>query len=243
MAPTRQQAPPDAYTDEQEQADQRPPTTTENGRTKAAKVLTASIKEAPEPEIRQGFWEAIGAIIVAFCKAIGAGILWFLAWLPWMIYVVVALILFGFAYYHVTSEGWRLTLPTLGMKLHKLTIPGIENLRRYQTWNKIDLANVMSLVLELATLWAYDVALKHYMSEEPSVHPRWNAEKFRRVVNVLATGIIAFDAFLFFRGTQALGWGASAFSLTAFATTVGWVFLIVIASIVSVQLQPQHKKE
>jgi len=198
----------------------------------AAEAAGNGLKEAAQGVVGLRPWEVLGNLLARG-----------LPWVPWSLYVLLMLCLLGLAYYQISSEGWRLTLPTLGMKLHKLSLPGVENFQRFKGWNKMDVANAMALVLELATFWAYDVALKHWLCAETHVHARWNAERFKKLVMVLAVGVIGFDGYLFFRGTQALLWGSSTFSLTAVVTTLGWMILIVIASVISVQLQPLPKKK
>lgn len=167
----------------------------------------------------------------------------FIRWVPWLLYLLFVLSLLGLAYMELEAEGLRLTLPTLGKKLHKLNVPFLQGLARYRETNRIDLAVCVALLLELATFWAWDTFLKHYLYAHPPVQGRFNAEKFQRLTCSLALGVISFDCYLFYRGTQALMWGSSEFSLTAVVTTLGWAILIVIASVISIQLQPVRREE
>lgn len=184
--------------------------------------------KAARPSPKELFWGMLAKIV---------------RWIPWSLYALLVLSVMLLVYYAVEAEGLRLTHPGFGMKVHKLSIPEIQRLQRYQGWNKMDLANAVAALLALATFWAWDNVLKNFLSANAHVHERWDAEKFKRVMSVLAIGVIVFDAYLFYRGTVALVWGSSEFSFGALIMTVGWAFLIVIASVISIQLQPLPTKK
>jgi hypothetical protein len=159
------------------------------------------------------------------------------AWL----WKLITLPFLALIYLVVISEGLRLLVPVLGLKLHKLPLPGFSALRGFEGFYRLDMAHLFSVLLLWAVwyLWTVNLWIL-FAGPDFFARTRWDPETYTKFVRGLGVVILGADAILFYVGmTQQMGgmFGGGGLSLSALLATVAYVGVIIFVSFVSVNLE------
>ena len=141
-------------------------------------------------------------------------------------------------YLAVISQGLRLVLPELGMKLYK--IPGFSFMQHYKMTHRLDLAYVFALVplVSAWVLWHFNL-LAYLAPERFAAHATargWSAERMKSVVMTMGAIIITADSALFYCSFVLVSWGGSKFSAGALLATVAYITILGFVTFVSMYL-------
>jgi len=118
----------------------------------------------------------------------------------------------GVIYWMVNSQGARMKMPVLAIRLWKIPIPGFSHLRGWEGLRQIDLAHIFAMFLLFATWYLSCKVLTALLFDEVGHNPDTDAVVYRRIVYVLAGIIIPLDVVLFFYGVaEQGGWGGGGF--------------------------------
>ncbi len=164
---------------------------------------------------------------------------------PWTIirgilFKMFCLPFIGLLYFVVISEGFRVMVPVLSLRLYRLPIPGFSRLRDFEGLQRLDLAHLFAIVLCFLTWYFWTAALWLMLApQEYLARKRWNPVTYGKIMKGIAIALLSADAILFYRGlTEQAGgiFGGSWFSPTAILVTIAYVALIVGIALISVNL-------
>jgi hypothetical protein len=110
----------------------------------------------------QEYWASTKAHRVSFLDWIASIFQWLVRNFKLILFNLIVLPILGLVYWSVNSVGLRLSTSALGVKLHRLPLPGFSVLRHYHGWRDIDLANVFA-ILQLGLVWVAAVLVMHVM--------------------------------------------------------------------------------
>lgn len=159
------------------------------------------------------------------------------------LWTVFTLLSIGIVYVTVVSEGLRQVVPTLGTKLHKLPLPLAHRLAGYSGWHQLDIAYFMAMILLIAVSWLWKAALRTYLGKDDHMVPRgWDADKYRKIVLILAVLLLGADACLFYYGVSQSGWGRK-FSFALLLATAAYIGVLIFVSFVAICIEQSSKKE
>jgi hypothetical protein len=148
-------------------------------------------------------------------------------------------LLIGIGYVVVITEGLRMVVPALGIKLHKLPLLG--SLRDFEGWHDLDLAPFAAILLfffsssiwcALLETWLYDNSMLKASGR--------SATRYETCLTILGSIILFSDACLFYRALTMAGWGAAVFSLTAMFCTLAYLAILVSVCVLSVNLKRNY---
>lgn len=150
-------------------------------------------------------------------------------------FMLVKLIV-GIGYVSLISEGLRMIVPTLCVKIHSL--PFCAALRDYEETHALDLAPFVAAILfafssslwsALLEAWLYDDAMLQATGRCP--------ERYRQCMLWLGGIILFADAALFYRAMTFTGWQGNIFSLSALLATLAYLAILLAVCLVSVNLK------
>jgi hypothetical protein len=150
---------------------------------------------------------------------------------------------FGPIYVIVIAEGFRLLVPALGQKLHKLPIPGLAGLAQYQESRRLDLALFLAIFLLVAVWWLWEQVLKIILTTKPLYQDcGWHVDLYKRLILILGVIVLGADAALFYSAMVQIGWGGTRISIPALLATAAYLAIIVFVSLVSINLRKNFEK-
>lgn len=162
----------------------------------------------------------------------------FIAWVKMWGFVPVK-ILIGIGYVAVITEGLRMVVPALGIKLYRL--PLLSVLKDYEVWHKLDLAIFAGMLLFTLSSWIWCVLLESWLYDRTGLETSGrSATKYERCLLVLGSVILFSDACLFYRAMTFVGWGGEVFSATSLLCTVAYLAVLVAVCAVSVNLKRNY---
>jgi hypothetical protein len=178
--------------------------------------------------------DSAGAYRAEEPSAFGIAIAWAKLWSFRPVKLVI-----GIGYVVVITEGLRMVVPALGIKLHKL--PLLASLREFEGWHDLDLAPFAAILLfffsssiwcALLEVWLYDNSMLKASGR--------SADRYETCLMVLGSIILFSDACLFYRALTMAGWGGAVFSLTAFFCTLAYLAILVSVCVLSVNLKRNY---
>ena len=99
-------------------------------------------------------------------------------------------------YFAVIAEGLRMTVPALGLKLHKT--PGLTWLYDYEATHRLDLAHLLAVFLLIGVWTLWRRILELWLGNDDAFYEgRWHVDNHKRLVVALGGLILAADAALF----------------------------------------------
>ena len=142
----------------------------------------------------------------------------------------------GVIYWIVNSQGIRVSLPIFAMRLHKLPIPGLSYLRKWQNLRDLDLAHVFALFM-LVAVWSLSSTVWRLLLYGDAPSNRIDPVLYRRCLFSIAAPVIMCDLLMFWRGAadQAGLFGGG--GLIPLAATIGYTGLLAFVSFRHVTLQ------
>lgn len=147
--------------------------------------------------------------------------------------------LIGIGYVAVITEGLRMVVPALGIKLYRLPLLGA--LKEYQGWHQLDLAIFAALLLFTLSSWIWCVLLETWLYDREALAVAGrNSRKYELCMFVLGVVILFSDACLFYRAMTFVGWGGEALSYSALICTVAYLAVLVSVCAVSVSLKRNY---
>jgi len=147
--------------------------------------------------------------------------------------------LIGVGYVVVITEGLRMVVPALGIKLYNLPLLG--GLRDYEGWHDLDLAPFVAVLLflfsssiwcSLLETWLYDGSMLQAVGRQ--------ATRYETCLLVLGSIILFADACLFYRAMTFVGWGGAVFSPSSLLCTLAYLAILVSVCVVSVNLKRKY---
>jgi hypothetical protein len=161
-----------------------------------------------------------------------------IAWLRMWTFEPVKLLI-GVGYVAIITEGLRMVVPALGIKLYRL--PLLSFLRNYEVWHKLDLALFAGILLFALSNWIWKVLLETWLYDKSGLDSAGrNASKYERCLLVLGSIILFSDACLFYRAMTFVGWGGQVISPTALLCTAAYLAVLVAVCAVSVNLKRNY---
>jgi hypothetical protein len=147
--------------------------------------------------------------------------------------------LIGIGYVAIITEGLRMVVPALGIKLYRLPLLGM--LKDYQVWHQLDLAIFAAMLLFTLSSWIWCVLLDTWLYDKEALAIAGrNSRKYELCMFVLGTVILFSDACLFYRAMTFVGWGGEAVSISALICTVAYLAVLVSVCAVSVNLKRNY---
>lgn len=166
------------------------------------------------------------------------GLILIIAWARLWCFRPVKLLI-GIGYTAVITEGLRMVVPALGIKLHKL--PLLSFLKDYEVWHRLDLAVFAGMLLFALSNSIWCSLLERWLYEDsgPEASGR-SASHYEKCLIVVGSVILFADACLFYRAMTFAGWGGQPFSLTALICTLAYVAVLVAVCMTSVNLKRNY---
>jgi hypothetical protein len=162
----------------------------------------------------------------------------FIAWVKMWGFLPVKFLI-GVGYVAVITEGLRMVVPALGIKLYRL--PLLSALKHYEVWHKLDLALFAGMLLFALSSWIWCVLLESWLYDREGLGVSGrNATKYERCLCVLGSVILFSDACLFYRAMTFVGWGGEVFSVTSLLCTLAYLAVLVTICAVSVNLKRNY---
>jgi hypothetical protein len=148
-------------------------------------------------------------------------------------------LLIGIGYVIVITEGLRMVVPALGIKLYSLPLLGA--LRDYEGWHELDLAPFVAVLLFFfsSTIWCALLETWLYDGSMLKADGR-QTERYETCLLVLGSIILFADACLFYRAMTFVGWGGAVFSISALLCTLAYLAILVSVCLVSVNLKRNY---
>jgi hypothetical protein len=157
------------------------------------------------------------------------------AWLRLWCFRLVKL-LTGVGYIAIITDGLRMVVPALGLKLYKLPLLG--NLREYEGWHRLDLALPAGMLLFALSNSLWCALLERWLYHDPSIDANGAFKSnHQKCLTVLGFVILFSDACLFYRAMTFVGWGGQPLSLTALICTLTYMAVLVALCSTSVNLK------
>lgn len=136
------------------------------------------------------------------------------------------------------GEEVKILVPSLGIRLYKLPIPGFAMFRTYVELKRLDLALFMALFLFFAVSWLWRQVLRAILrTDDAFVVTGWDPVVYRKLILILGGVLLGADAILFYLGAAEYGWGGG-FSFSAIIATLAYAGVLVFVSLVSLHLHP-----
>ena len=156
-----------------------------------------------------------------------------LAYWAWQ---VVTKVVMGVIYLSIIAEGFRMLVPVLNRRLHRLPLLGWMN--DYEATYELDMASIMSVFMLIAVYSLWGRMLTLWLSEKIGFDHRLrgqnNADQF---VLFFGLVILASDSLLFFIAVTEVSWSGASFSFTALFATAAYVSVLVFTVYVAVNLR------
>src|SRR5581483_8063231 len=147
--------------------------------------------------------------------------------------------LIGVGYVAVITEGLRMVVPALGIKLH--TLPFLGALKRFEVWHELDLAPFCAVLLFLFSSYLWCSLLETWLYGGAALPAADRCpERYQRCMLVLGGVILFSDACLFYRAMTMAGWGSQGFSFTSLFCTLAYLAILVSVCVVSVSLKRHY---
>lgn len=147
--------------------------------------------------------------------------------------------LIGVGYIVVITEGLRMVVPALGMKLYNL--PFLGSLRDFEIWHELDLAPFVAVLLFLFSSSIWCVLLEAWLYDDSTLRALGRQSLRYQQCMVVLGGIILFsDACLFYRAMTTTGWGTDRLSLPSLLSTAAYLAILVSVCVVSVNLKRNY---
>ena len=138
----------------------------------------------------------------------------------------------------VIAQGLRLIHPLFTGRLAR--IPGLRFLERWEGWHRLDLANVVAVVL-LVVEYVILVKAVRYFLVPASLRDSddWNARNDRTITWVGFVGFVLFEGFLFFLGVlkNDSGWDEGSSVFVGVVGTFLYTMSIVFVAYLTVNLE------
>jgi hypothetical protein len=148
-------------------------------------------------------------------------------------------LLIGAGYVAVITEGLRMVVPALGMKLY--TLPFLGTLKRYEVWHELDLAPFCAVLLFLFSSYIWCALLETWLYGEAALAATGRCPaRYQQCMGVLGCVILFSDACLFYRAMNMAGWGGQGFSFTSLFCTLAYLAILVSVCVVSVNLKRHY---
>jgi hypothetical protein len=157
------------------------------------------------------------------------------AYLQYGAWQVATKAILGVLYFAVISEGLRLLIPSLGMKIRKL--PALDSFADYEATYRLDLAHFFAIFLLVAAWCLWAALLRAWLNID-----RPNSAQLA-LVYLMALVILTADAWLFYLGMAELNWGGSKFSLAALLATAAYIVVLMFVTYVAIGLKETIQKE
>lgn len=142
----------------------------------------------------------------------------------------------GIGYVSLISEGLRMIVPTLGMKLYNL--PFLSALRDYEETHNLDLAPFAATILFVCSSSLWSALLDAWLYDDSALQAAGRCPIRYRQCMLGLGGIILFaDAALFYRAMTYTGWQGNVLSLSAFLSTLAYLAVLLAVCLVSVNLK------
>ncbi len=141
--------------------------------------------------------------------------------------------LMGVIFTGVSSEGYRVAIPALGKRLHKLAFLG--ELKNYEALYRLDGAIFFALIMLIAT-WNLLPEVIHGLADFQNEGAAWRTRQHRHLGRLQAIVLLMIDLCIFYLGVVKMSWG-SMFSFTAILGTVAYVSVAFYVAYVGVGLK------
>jgi hypothetical protein len=109
--------------------------------------------------------------------------------------VPVLMLIYGI----VNSQGMRLSIAILGMRLYRVPLPGFSYLERLKNLRDLDIAHVLAFFM-MVSVWFLSTALVDVMLFGVRSHERLNARTHLRFMYCLSAVVLICDVAMFYRG-------------------------------------------
>jgi hypothetical protein len=147
--------------------------------------------------------------------------------------VPVLLLIYGI----VNSQGMRVSIVTLGMKLYRVPLPGFSYLERLKNLRDLDLAHVFSVFM-LVAVWILTTALVEHLLFGVRSDSRLNTRLHTRFLYCLSATVLICDVAMFYRGIADQGGLLDeAGGVTPIIATVGYSGLLAFVAYFHVMLK------
>lgn len=148
-------------------------------------------------------------------------------------------VLIGVGYVIIISEGLRMVVPALGIKLYNL--PFLGTLKRFEVWHELDLAPFCAVLIFLFTNYLWCSLLDTWLYGEPTLPAAGRSSaRYQRCTAVLGSVVLFSDACLFYKAMTMSGWGGRGFSYTSLFCTLAYLAILVSVCVVSVNLKRHY---
>ncbi|REK08654.1 MAG: hypothetical protein DWQ37_20160 [Planctomycetota bacterium] len=149
-------------------------------------------------------------------------------------------LVFGVMYFGVMSEGFRVMIPALAQKVHKL--PGFAFLYDYEATYRLDLAHFMAIGLLVAVMMTWAAVLELWLGiEERHTRTRVHSGRHQALVVLMAWVLLGGEGYVFYSAIGELGWSGSGFSLIGLIATAVYLSVMVAVTYKSVCLRNEMK--
>jgi hypothetical protein len=149
-------------------------------------------------------------------------------------------IVFGVMYFGVMSEGFRVMIPALAQKVHKL--PGFASLYDYEATHRLDLAHFMAIGLLVAVMMTWAAVIELWLGiEERYKGTRADIERHKALVVLMAWVLLGGEGYVFYSAIGQLGWSGSGFSFIGLIATAVYLSVMVAVTYKSVCLRKEMK--
>jgi hypothetical protein len=143
----------------------------------------------------------------------------------------------GLLYGIVNSQGMRVSIVTLALKLYKIPLPGFSYLERIKNIRDLDLAHIFALFM-LVAVWILSTALVELLLFGVRSDARLNMRANVRLLYCLSAMVLICDVAMFYRGIGDQGGLLDAGGgATALIATVGYSGLLAFVAYVHVMLK------
>lgn len=145
-------------------------------------------------------------------------------------------LLVGFGYIAVITEGLRMVVPALGMKLYNM--PFLGALKNYEGWHHLDLAPFAAVLLFCLSSAIWCALLEAWLYDDSTLRASGRCPVRYQQCMVVVGGVILFaDACLFYRAMTMVGWSGRALSLPSLICTLAYLAVLVAVCMASVNVK------
>jgi hypothetical protein len=143
----------------------------------------------------------------------------------------------GLTYWVVNSQGLRVSIAPLGLKLYRIPLPVFSFLERVKNLRDLDLAHVMAMFMLVAVWFLSKAIVEVYLFGVPT-DGRFNERKHIRFLCCLSAMVIICDIAMFYRGIADQGGFLEADSgATPVIATIGYTGLLAFVAYFHVMLK------
>lgn len=147
--------------------------------------------------------------------------------------VPVLMLIYGI----VNSQGMRMSIVTLAMKLYKVPLPGFSYLEHLKNMRDLDLAHIFAIFMMVA-VWMLSTALLELHLFGGKSHPHLNERLHQRILYALSATVLLCDIAMFARGiADQGGLLETAGGVTPVIATVGYSGLLAFVAYMHVMLK------